>query len=94
MLPVEIFNLGRRNNVVGLDVVAAHRLDDYSFHLLFLELAQRVILRLKRLDKRIAVAAKALPDDIVHPLVHNVIRDLIAFLFERLDDKPSVDQIL
>ena len=94
MFPVEIFNFRRRNNVVGLDVVTAHRLDDDSLHLLFLELAQRVILRLKRLDKRIAVAAKTLPYDIVHALVHNVIRDLIAFLFERLDDKPSVDQIL
>ena len=86
MFPVEIFNLGRRDNVVGLDVVTAHRRDDYPFHLFFLELAQRVVLRLERLDKRVAVAAKAFPDDIVHALVHNVIRDLKAFLFERLDD--------
>jgi hypothetical protein len=74
--------------------VTAHRLNDYSLHLLFLELAQRVILRFKCLDERIAIAAKVLPNDIVHPLVHNVIRDLIALLFECLDDKPSVDEIL
>ena len=36
MLPVEILNFRRRNNVVGLNIVAAHRLDDYFFHLLFL----------------------------------------------------------
>ena len=40
MLPVELVNLRRRNNVVGLNIVAAHGLDDYSFHLLFLELTQ------------------------------------------------------
>jgi hypothetical protein len=94
MLPVEIFNLCRRDNVVGLDVVAAHRLNDYSLHLLFLELSQRIILRLKSFDKGIAVAAKVLPNDIVHALVHNVIRDLKAFLLERLDDKSSIYQVL
>src|SRR5206468_12016818 len=30
----------------------------------------------------------------MHPVVHDVVRDLVAFLFERLDHKASINQIL
>ena len=73
--------------------MAAHRLDDHLLHLLLLELAQRVILRFQRLDKRISVAAKILPDDLVHPFVHEMIGNFVLLLFERLKDKLPVDQV-
>ena len=73
--------------------MTAHGLHHYSFQFLLFELAQCVTLRLKRLDESVAVAAKGFSDDLMHPLVDNVIRDLVAFLFERLDHKASVNQI-
>ena len=58
MFLVVFFYFGRRNNQVLLDVLTAHRLHDHAFHLLFFKLAQRVVLRLQRLDKRVAIAAE------------------------------------
>src|SRR6266542_3470565 len=93
MLPVVIFYFAGRNNRALLDIMAAPRLDDHLLHLLLSKLAQRVILRLERLDKRITVAAKALPDDLVHPLLHEMIGNFVLLFFERLKNKLPVDQI-
>ena len=93
MLFVVLFHFRGRNDRVHLDVMAAHGLHHDSFGFFFFELAQRVILRLECLDERVAITAKRFADDLVHPLIHDVVRDLVAFLFECLNHKASIDQI-
>src|SRR5580765_6173726 len=93
MFPVVLVDLCRRNNGVRLYVLAAHRSHNDFFHLLLFELAQRVILRFERFDKRVAVATKRFLNDLTYSLIHDVIRDFVAFFLERLNDEPSIDQI-
>ena len=93
MFPVVIFDFNRRNNLVGLDVVATHRAHNKFFHLLLFELTECVILCLERFDKRVAVAAKRFPDDLLDFLVHEVIGNFVAFLLKRLNYEPTIYQI-
>src|SRR5215813_10964651 len=71
--PVVLVDLGGRNDRVRLDVLAAHRSYNNLFHLLFLELAQRVVLRLERFDKRVPVTTKRFLNDLMDSQVHDVI---------------------
>ena len=93
MFPVVIVDFDGRNDLVRLDVVALHRAHNKFFHLLLFEFAQAVVLRLQGFDKRVAVAAKRFPDDLLHLLIHEMIRNLIAFLFESLNDEAPIDQV-
>ena len=93
MFPVVVVDLCRRNNGVGLYVLAAHRSHNDFFHLLLLKLAQCVVLRFERFDKRVAVATKRFLKNLLDSLVHEVIRDFEAFFFERLNYEPPIDQI-
>src|SRR4029077_16698142 len=93
MFPVVLFDLCRRNNGVRLYVLAAHRSHNDFFHLLLLELPQRVVLRFQRFDKRVAVATKRFLNDLMYSLIHDMIRDFVAFFLERLYDEPPIDQI-
>ena len=94
MLCVVFGNFGRRNHRVQLHVLAPHRLDDDSFLFLFLEFGQRIILRLERLDERLAIATETFPDDFVHSLVDEMVRKFEFFLGEGLHDQLPIDQIL
>ncbi len=80
--------------MLRLHVLAPHRLHDHFLGLHLFEFADRVVLRLQRLDKGIAVAAEILPDDFVHPFFNVMIGNLIALLFERLDNQLPIDQVL
>ena len=73
--------------------MAAHRSDNNFFHLFLFELTQRIVLRLKRFDKCVAVTAKRFPDDLLYSHVHEVIRNLEAFFFECLNDEPPINQV-
>ena len=58
-----------------------------------LNFAERVVLRFERFDKRVAVATKRFPNDLMYSLIHDVIRDFEAFFLERLNHEPPIDQI-
>ena len=77
-----------------LDVFAPHRLHDHLFQLHLLELAFGEILRLEGLNERVAVAAEIGADDIVHPFLNEMVRNLVIFLLERLKDQLAINQVL
>ena len=36
---------------------------------------------------------KRFPNDLMYSLIHDVIRDFVAFFLERLNDEPPIDQV-
>ena len=93
MFPVVFVDLCRRNNGIRFYVLAAHRSHNDFFHLLLFELAQRVVLRFERFDKRVAVATKRFVNDLIYSLIHDVVRDFEAFFFECLNHEPPIDEV-
>ncbi len=60
----------------------------------FLNSAQRIILRLERLDEGLTIAAEIVPDDIVHSLLNEIVGKFELFLGKRLHNQLAIDQIL
>ena len=69
--------------MVGLTFLPRMACDDHLFVSVLLELAQRVILRLQCFDEGVPVAAEIFADDVVYPLLDEVIRDLKFLFLER-----------
>src|SRR5947209_20105405 len=88
------FHFRRRSDEVELDVLASHRLDDNFLSLHLFEFAHGEVLRLKRFDEGIAVAAEILLENFVNSFFDKMIGNLEVFLLKRLNDKLAIDQIL
>jgi len=87
-------HLGRRNHRDRFHVFAPHRRDDDFVHLHLLELGERIILGLQRLDEGVAVAAEIVANDVVDSFFNEMLGQLEFFLVEGLDDQLTIDQVL
>ena len=90
---VVILDLGRSGHDIAFHILAAHGLHDHALGLHAFELPERVVLRFQRLDKGVPVAAEIRVDNFVHPLVDEMIGNLVILLLERLNNQLAVDQI-
>ena len=83
-----------RSDGVELDVLTPHRLDDHFLGLHLFELAHCEILGLERFDEGVPIPAEIGANNIVHPVLHEMVRNLVVFFFERLNNELAIDQIL
>ena len=94
MLLIIFRDLRRRNHGGAFHILAPHRRDNNLVRLVLLELGQRVILGLERLDKSVAIAAEIFANNIVNALFDEMVGNFELFLPERLHDQLAIDQIL
>ncbi len=86
MLAIVILNSVRRDDGIYFHILMPHRLHNHPFALHFFEFSERVVLRLESLDEGVAIAVEIFPDHVLNALIEEVIRNLEAFFFERLND--------